>query len=91
MKTIWKTIKEIINIKSNNDFSINSLLISEIIKTNATLISNHFNNYFTRAATKLSEKIVKAKKPFSHYLGQTTDETIFLTHIISSIHGIPPT
>ena len=26
----------------------------------------------------LSEKIVKTKKPFSHYFGQITDETIFL-------------
>ena len=30
-------------------------------------------------AAKLNEKIVKVKKPFSHYLGQTTDETIFLS------------
>ena len=33
----------------------------------------------TGVAAKLNEKIVKAKKPFSHYLGQTTDETIFLS------------
>ena len=35
--------------------------------------------FFTSVAAKLNEKIVKAKKPFSHYLGQTTDETIFLS------------
>ena len=34
--------------------------------------------FFTSVAAKLNEKIVKAKKPFSHYLGHITDETIFL-------------
>ena len=34
--------------------------------------------FFTGIAAKLNEKIVKAKKLFSHYLGQITDETIFL-------------
>ena len=33
---------------------------------------------FTSVAAKLNEKIVKAKKPFSRYLGHITDETIFL-------------
>ena len=58
---------------------INSLLIGETITTNAKLIANHFNTFFTSVAAKLNEKIVKAKKLFSHYLGQTTDETIFLS------------
>ena len=76
MKTVWKTI---INVKSSNDVPINSLLIGETITTNAKLIANHFNTFFTSVAAKLNEKIVKSKKPFSHYLGQTTDETIFLS------------
>ena len=78
MKTIWKTIKEIINVKNSNDVPINSLLIGETITTNAKFIANHFNTFFTSVAAKLNEKIVKAKKPFSHYLGQT-DETTFLS------------
>ena len=76
LKTIWKIIKEIINVKIKNYVPINSLLIGET--TNAQLIANHFNSFFTSAAAKLNEKIVKAKKTFSHYLGQITDETIFL-------------
>ena len=40
---------------------------------------NHFNAFFTSVAAKLNETIVKAKKPFSHYLGQITDETVFLS------------
>ena len=79
MKTVRKTVKEIINVKNSNDVPINSLLIGETITTNAKFIANHFNTFFTSVAAKLNEKIVKAKKPFSHYLGQTTDETIFLS------------
>ena len=74
MNTAWKTIKEIIN-----DVPINSLLIGETITANAKLIANHFNTFFASVAAKLNEKIVKGKKPFSHYLGQITDETIFLS------------
>ena len=52
---------------------INSLLIGEIVTTNTKLIANHFNTFLKNVAAKLNEKIVKDKKPFSHYLGQTTD------------------
>ena len=58
---------------------INSLLIGETIITNTKLIANHFNTFLKNVAAKLNEKIVKAKKPFSHYLGQTIDETICLS------------
>ena len=44
---------------------INSLVIGETITTNNKLIANHFNTFFTSS--------------FSHYLGQITDETIFLS------------
>ena len=44
LKTIWKTIKEIINVKSSNDVPINTLLLGETI-TNAKLIANHFNTF----------------------------------------------
>ena len=47
---------------------INSLQIGETITTNVKLIPNHFNTFFTSVAAKLNEKIVKAKKPFSHIL-----------------------
>ena len=79
MKTVWKTIKEIMNVKTKNDVLINSLLIGEIITTNTILIANHFNTFFTSVAAKLNEKIVKAKNLFSYYLGQITHETIFLS------------
>ena len=53
MRTVWKTIKEIINVTNNNDVPIYSLLIGEMITTNAKLIANHFNT-FTSVAAKLS-------------------------------------
>ena len=84
MKTKWKTIKEITNVKNSNDVPINNLLIVETITTNVKLIANHFNTFFTSVAVKLNEKIVKAKRLFSNYLGQTTDETIFLSSTTSA-------
>ena len=62
---------------------INSLLIGETITANAKLVANYFNTFFTSVAAKLNEKIVKAKKPFYYYLGQTADETIFFPNNFS--------
>ena len=84
MKTVCKTIKVIINVKTKNDVPINSLLIDETIATNTKLITNHFNTFLTSVAAKLNEKIMKTKKAFSHYLGQITDETIFLSPTTSA-------
>ena len=43
LKILWKTIKEIINVKTKNDVTINRLLVGETITANAKLIANHFN------------------------------------------------
>ena len=69
LKTVWKTVQETINVKTKNDVPIHSLLTGKTITTNAKLIANHLNTFFTSAAAKLNEKIVKAKKSFSLYLG----------------------
>ena len=45
LRTLWKTIKEIINLKAKNDVPINSLLIGETMTTNAILIANHLNTF----------------------------------------------
>ena len=58
---------------------INSLVIGEILTANAKRITSHFNTFLTSVAAKLNDKIVKTKIPFSHYLGQTTDEIISLS------------
>ena len=64
MKTAWKTIQGIINVKNSNVVPINSLLTGETITASAKLIANHFNTFFTSASAKINEKIVKTKKPF---------------------------
>ena len=46
LKAVWKTIKEIINVKNKSDVPINNLLIGETLTTNAKLIANHFNTFF---------------------------------------------
>ena len=40
--------------------------------------------FLTSVAAKLNENIVKVKKPFPHYLRQTTDENIFLSPTTSA-------
>ena len=65
METIWKSIRELINVENRNDVPINNLLIGETITASAKLIANHFNTFFTSVAAKLNEKIVKAKKLFT--------------------------
>ena len=40
--------------------------------------------FVTCVAAKLNKKIVKAKNPFSHYLGQITDETDYLSFLNNS-------
>ena len=77
LKTVWKTIKEVINVKNNNDVAINSLLIGKTITANDKLMANHFNTFFTSIAAKLNEKIVKAKKLFSHYLDRLLTKLSF--------------
>ena len=63
---------------------INSLLIGETITKmlnllQSILIPSFFTNERFWQQAKLNEKTVKAKKLFSHYLGQITDETTFLS------------
>ena len=43
IKTMWRTFKEILNVKDNNDVSVNSLLIGETTTANSELIADHFN------------------------------------------------
>ena len=68
----------------------NKQFICETIAANAKLIANHFNTFFTSVAAKLNEKIVKAKKPSSHYLGQITDETLklFVPHQLQQTQNL---
>ena len=46
MKTLWKTMKDIINVKNNNDVQIKSLLTGKTVTTDAKVIANHLKQYF---------------------------------------------
>ena len=59
---------------------ISSLLMDETVTTKSKLIAYHFNTIFTSVAAILNKKTVQAKKRFSHYLGQNTDEIICPSH-----------
>ena len=60
VKTIWKTVKEIITIKQRNELPFTALQIGKKIenkvKLNAKEIANHFNGYFTSITGELEGK-----------------------------------
>ena len=60
IKTVWKTIKELITIKQENAQPLTTLQIDKKIKTDAKEITNHFNGYLTSIAGKLNRKTVKS-------------------------------
>ena len=57
IKTVWKTVKALINIKQRTDLSLTTLQIGKKIETDAKEIANHFNGYFTSIAGKPNRNI----------------------------------
>ena len=55
IKTVWKTIRELITIKQKNDLPLTTLQIDKKIETDAEEIANHFNDYFTILQENLVE------------------------------------
>ena len=67
IKTVWKTVKELITIKQRNDLPLITLKIGKKkIETDAKEIANHFNGYFTSIAGELNRKIMKSKNILYH-------------------------
>ena len=62
IKTVWKTVKELINIKQRTDLSLTTLQIGKKIETDAKEIANHFNGYFTSIAGKLNRNITHIRR-----------------------------
>ena len=58
IKKVWQGIKEIVNIKSKNYNSPNSIEVGNDIITDSTKICNHFNDYFS----SIAENILKSGK-----------------------------
>ena len=79
IKTVWKTVKELITIKQRNDLPLTTLQIGKKIETDAEEIVNHFNGYFTSIAGELNRKIVKPKNTHLSYFGSMKENNMFLT------------
>ena len=61
VKTVRKTVKELIAIKQTNDLPLTSFQIGKKIEIDVEEIANYFNGYFTSIARELNKKIVKSK------------------------------
>ena len=79
VKTVWKTVKELITIKQRNELNLTTLQIAKKIETDAKEIAYHFNGYFTSIAGELSRKIVKSKNMHLSNLRSMKEDNTFLT------------
>ena len=79
VKTVWKTVKELITIKQRNELNLTTLQIAKKIETDAKEIAYHFNGYFTSIAGELSRKIVKSKNIHLSNLRSMKEDNTFLT------------
>ena len=77
VKTVWKAVKKLINIKQTNELPSTTLQIGK--KTDPKEIANHFNGYFSSIAGELNEKVVKSKNMHLSYLGSIKESNMFLT------------
>ena len=79
VKTVWKTVKELITIKQRNELHLTTLQIAKKIETDAKEIAYHFNGYFTSIAGELNRKIVKSKNMHLSNLRSMKEDNTFLT------------
>ena len=79
VKTVWKTVKELIIIKQRNELSLTTLQIGKKTETDAKEIANHFNDYFTSIAGEPNRKNTKSKNMQLSYLGFMMESNMFLT------------
>ena len=79
VKTVWKTVKELITIKQKNDLPLTTFQVGKKIETNVKEIANHFNNYFTSIAGELNRKILKPKNMHLLYLESMKENNMLLT------------
>ncbi len=70
IKKTWKTINEIVNIKSKNYSSPNLIKINDENITDPKLISNLFNDYFKNVGPNLARAIPRSRSNFKDFLGE---------------------
>ncbi|MBY0580283.1 MAG: reverse transcriptase family protein, partial [Rickettsiales bacterium] len=81
IKNTWKGIKELINVKRNKNSSITSILINNKCETDPKSMSNHFNNFFTTIASKLSNGIPISKFNYKEYLTNPISNSFYMQPI----------
>ena len=75
---IWKSIKEIIHIKSTPTSKPINLLINNTLITDQKQIATNFNMFFSNIAEKLNKKITKTNKNFDDYLNLPNANSFFI-------------
>ena len=65
LKALSKANKEVANVKSSNNKSINSLLIGGTITTNTKLIANHFDTFLKVLLLNLMKRLLELKNDFT--------------------------
>ena len=79
LRKVWQGINSIISNKSKKSGVSSIYLDNNDITSDPILISNNFNDYFSKVATNTRSKIVHSSKHFSDFLKNSNDKTIFLS------------
>ena len=67
-KRIWSAIKTIVNVKPMDKYQHLSLAIENKAVLNLSIMSTHFNKFFTQITSKIDKKIGKGVKKLPDYL-----------------------
>ena len=83
IKSLWKGIKSIINIKARNTTqSISQLVVNGITHQEPKKMTNVFNNFFVNVSALVCSEIPRSKKSPIDYLGCRNPNSIYLNPII---------
>lgn len=78
LKTTWKLINEVINIRKKKSFYPTSFNINNNMISDPKKIADEFCQYFTNVGTSLANKILPSSHSFESFLKPAVLETIFL-------------
>ena len=78
LKSTWKGIKQIINIKDRDNNQLNSIMIDDTLCTDSRKIANGFNEYFATIAEKLQSRIYHEGHDFTKYLTEKNEKSFFI-------------
>ena len=79
MKTVWKEIRQIVNIKKKSGSVSHSFKIGNEYIDNPKRIADEFNNHFSSIGKKIQKEIKTSKKKYTDYLGNPSNRTLKFT------------